>query len=210
MAYAPVSILDANSATKSMGAFQDASSVNYPAMSLDTTIPTYRVSANFTPTATGAVTVITVTGSASKTIRIRRIFMGGVSTAVSNSVWQLQRTSALGAGGTLVAPTVAKLDTSAASATAVVNHWTSTLKAAGVAVGGPLATRSIGTNVVTTPATAWIEPFAPMFPEVGAPVGQSIVLRGTAEILEVQNVTPANLGAGTVLSYLVEWTEDGS
>jgi hypothetical protein len=41
-------------------------------------------------------------------------------------------------------------------------------------------------------------------------VGQAIVLRGTAQYLEVQNVLAANLAAGTVLCYFLEWEEDAS
>jgi hypothetical protein len=218
MALTPLVVRDGNNVAANQEMLQGVSGAgnNIPVVSLDSTRVTYRASANFTPQPTAAVTVITITGSATKTVRIKRVMMGGVSTAVSISVWALQRTSALGAGGTLVAPTVALLDRGAsasyAAATAVVNHWTTTLKAAGTttSMGGPITTRSVGTNVVTTPATAWIEPFAPLFPEAGMPVGSAIVLRGTSEILEVQNVAPANLGAGTVLSYMIEWEEDNS
>jgi len=210
MAFTPVVARDGNNAAQSMAAFQDLSSVNYAGVSLDSTQQTYRASANFTPTATGAVTMITVTGSATKTVRIKRIMIGGVSTALSASVFQLLRVTALGAGGTLVAPTVAKMDTGSAAATAVVNHWTSTLKATGTGGGGPLATALITTSTVTTPTVALAGVPQMMFPEVGAPIGQSIVLRGVADILEIQNVTPANLGAGTVLTYMIEWIEDAS
>ena len=214
MPITPLIVRDGNNAVQNQEMLQgiSGSGNNIPVHSLDTTRVTYRASANFTPQATAAVTIITVTGSATRTVRIKRLFMGGVSTAVSSSVYALQRTSALGAGGTLVAPTVAFLDRGAAAgyaaATAIVNHWTTTLKATGTVIGGPISTRAVGTNVVTTPATAWIEPLAPLLPEAGMPVGSAIVLRGVAEILEVQNVTPANLGAGTVLYYTVEWEED--
>lgn len=216
MALVPLVVRDGNNAAQSQEMLQGVSGAgnNIPVVSLDSTRVTYRASANFTPQATAAVTIITITGSATKTVRIKRLFMGGVSTAVSISTYQLQRTSALGAGGTLVAPTVAFLDRGAgatyAAATAVVNHWTTTLKATGTAVGGPITTRQVGTNVVTTPATAWIEAYAPLFPEGGSTIGSAIVLRGAADILEVQNVTPTNLGAGTVLAYFVEWEEDNS
>jgi hypothetical protein len=210
MAFAPIVVRDGNNAAASVGAFQDAAGVNYSAVSLDNTLPTYRASANFTPTATGAVTVISVTGSATKTIRIKRILIGGVSTALGTSVLQLQRTSALGAGGTTVSPTVSKLDTGSAAATAVVSHYTSTLKAAGTGVGGPINTQLISLGTVTTPTVALAGVPQPLFPEFGAPIGQAIVLRGTSDFLEIQNVTPANLGAGTVMTYMVEWTEDAS
>lgn len=210
MALTPVVVRDGNNAAQNMDALQDASGNNISLISVDSTRATYRASANFTPQPTAAVTIISLQGSATKTVRVKRVMLGGVSTAVSSSVYQIVRTTALGAGGTAVAPTIAKLDTSSAAATAVAQHYTTTLKATGTGASGPLVTRAVGTNVVTTPATAWIEPLAPLFPEAGMPVGQAIVLRGAAEFMEIQNVTPANLGAGTVLSYIIEWEEDAS
>lgn len=210
MALTPVVARDGNNAAQSMGAWQDPNGYNIPYVSLDSTKATYRVSATFTPQATAAVTVIAVTGSATKTVRIVRIAMGGYGTALSNSVFALQRTSALGAGGTTVSPTVGKMDTGFSAATGVVSHFTTTLKAAGTAVGGPLSTALIGTGTVTTPATAWLGGLQYLFPELGAPIGSAIVLRGAADYLEVQNIAPANLAAGTVLQYFVEWQEDAS
>ena len=210
MALLPIVVRDGNNAAQNMDALQDPAGNSSSIVSLDSTRAVYKASANFTPQPTAGVTVITVTGSATKTVRIKRILIGGVSTALSASVFALQRTSALGAGGTLVAPTVAKMDTSSAAATAVVNHWTTSLKAAGTPVGGPLSTQLITTGTVTTPTVALAGVPQAMFPEFGAPIGQSIVLRGVADILEIQNIAPTNLGAGTVLTYAIEWEEDGS
>lgn len=210
MALSTITVRDGNNAAQTVPALADLAGNVSPMHSLDSSGQFYRASANFTPTATGAVTVMAVIGSATKTVRIRRITVGGVSTAVSGSVFALQRVTSQGAGGTTVSPTIGKLDSNTAAATAVVSHYTSTLKATGVVSGGPLCTRYIGTNVVTTPATVFTDSNVVMFPEGGAPIGQAIVLRGTGDILELQNVAPANLGAGTVLSYTVEWTEDAS
>jgi hypothetical protein len=213
MPLAPLAIRDGNNAAANQEMLQGGSGPgnNIPVMSLDSTRVTYRASANFTPTATAAVTMITVTGSATRTVRIKRILIGGVSTAVSQSIFILQRTSALGAGGTAVAPTIALLDRGAAAAyaaaTAVVNHYTTTLKATGTVVGGPISTWNQQTGVVTTPATLGLGFLQPVFPENGAG-GSAIVLRGATDYLEVQNSTPANLGAGTVLCYVVEFEED--
>jgi hypothetical protein len=205
-----ITVRDGNNAAQTIPTMDDLAGQKASLVSLDSGRQVYRASANFTPTATGAVTIISLQGSATKTVRVKRVMLGGVSTAVSASVFQILRTTALGAGGTTVNPTIAKLDSASATATAVAAHYTSTLKATGTGASGPLVTRQVGTNVVTTPATAWIEPLAPLFPEAGMPVGQSIVLRGAAEFMEIQNVTPANLGAGTVLSYIIEWEEDAS
>lgn len=201
---------DGNGAAAPFGSMQDLAGNNGATVSLDNGRQVYRASANFTPQATAAVTLVSVQGSASRTIRIHRVCIGGVSTALSASVFQLLRTSALGAGGTTVNPTIAKNDVNSATATAVVAHYTATLKATGVAVGGPLMSGLITTSTVTTPTVSGGGQPQYMFPEAGAPIGQAIVLRGTADFLEIQNVTPANLGAGSVLAYSIEWSEDSS
>lgn len=209
MAFTPVIARDGNNAAQSMAALQDAAGINMAIMSLDSSRATYRFSGSFTPQATAGVTVISIQGSASKTVRVKRIMVGGVATALSDTLFQLQRTSALGAGGTTVNPTAAKLDTSAATATAVVAHYTTSLKAAGTAVGGPLATVRLFQDTVTTPTVASREATM-FFPERGAPIGQAIVLRGTAEFLEIQNINAGNLAAGSVLDYVIELEEDAS
>lgn len=211
MAYTPVVARDGNNAAQSMGAFQDASSVNYPAVVLDSNMPHYRASANFTPFATAALTVVKLTGSASKTVRVTRVAIGGVSTALSVSVFKLIRVSAIGAGGTLVSPTIAKLDTGAAAATAVASHYTTAANAADTTAEGPLLHANVFTSTVTTPTVAYSDQQV-LFPEKGASAlgGHCIVLRGTSEILAITNVAPANLAAGTVLNYTIEWREDAS
>jgi hypothetical protein len=210
MALPTAVVRDANNAAQSVASLADLASNIMPMHSLDSSQQVYRASANFTPTATAGVVLFSIQGSATKTVRIRRITIGGVSTALSASVIALQKVSALGAGGTIVSPTIAKLDSGSAAATAVVSHYTSTLKATGTPMGGPLSTQLITTSTVTTPTVALAGVPQVLFPEGGAPIGQAIVLRGAAEYLEVMNVTPTNLAAGTVLNYVVEWIEDGS
>ena len=210
MALAPTVVRDGNNAAQNLVAFQDLASNSMAQVGTDSTQQVYRASANFTPQATAGVTLITITGSATKTVRIRRITIGGVSTALGQMIVALQRTSALGAGGTLVAPTVGKNDSASAAATAVVNHWTTSLKSAGTPVGGPLSMQQVFTGTLTVPTVGIAGGPQVLFPEGGAPIGQAIVLRGVADILEVQNITPTNLTAGSVLTYTVEWVEDAS
>lgn len=204
-----LTVRDGNNAAQTVSALADLAGNFSYSVTQDNGRQTYRAGANFTPQPTAAVTMITITGSATKTVRIQRIGIAGVSTGSGQQILALQRTSALGAGGTLVAPTVAKLDTASAAATAVVNHWTTTLKAAGTPVGGPISVVNVQTTVtaipVTSPGLTQL-----MFPELGVPLGQNIVLRGVADILEVQNIGAANLAAGTVYAYFVEWSEDAS
>jgi hypothetical protein len=215
MALVPLNIRDGNGASQNQEMFQGGSAAasglgnNIPVHSLDSTRTYYRASASFTPQPTGAVTVISIQGSATKTVRIVRLMVGGAATALSDTLFQLQRTSALGAGGTTVNPTIAKNDSASVTATAVVAHYTATLKAAGTGVGGPLATMRLFQDTVTTPTVASREATM-LFPERGAAIGQALVLRGTADFIEVQNINAANLATGSVLDYVVEWVEDAS
>jgi hypothetical protein len=188
---------------------QDAQSNSMQLVGLDSNIPTYRAASSFTPQATAGVTVLSIQGSATKTIRIKRILIGGSATALSATLFKLVKTSALGVGGTIVSPTVAKLDSGSAAATAVVSHYTTTLKAAGTAIDGDLSDFQLFQTTVTTPTVAFAE-MQSAFPEKGAVMGQAIVLRGTAQFIEVQNANAGNLAAGSILQYVVEWTEDNS
>lgn len=209
MAITPIIVRDGNNAAQSISALQDPSGYNASMVSLDTGRAVYRAAANFTPQATGAVTLLSIQGSATKTVRIKRIGVGGVATANGQSILQLLKTSALGAGGTAVLPTPTPLDSASAAATAVVQHYTTTLKATGVAIGGPLSMANVQLGVTAVPTVA-TPAQTQIFPEFGAPIGQAIVLRGAAQFLELQNVAAANLAAGTVLCYFIEWEEDAS
>lgn len=216
MALVPLNIRDGNGASQNQEMFQGGNAAasglgnNIPVHSLDSTRTTYRFSASFTPQATAAVTLISIQGSATKTVRVTRILLGGASTALSVApIIALQRTSALGAGGTTVNPTASKNDSQVVAATAVVAHYTATLKAAGTGVGGPLSTQRLFTDTVTTPTVASRAGIM-LFPEYGAPIGQALVLRGTADFIEIQNVNAGNLAAGTVLEYAIELVEDAS
>lgn len=206
-----VAVKDANNATQNMATVTDPSTYQRAQVSLDMAgVAFYRAAASFTPQATAAVTLITFTGSATKTCRITKIVLGGVSTANSTVPFQIIRSTALGAGGTAVPPNVAKLDSgTVAAATGVVNHYTTTLKAAGTSTGiGPMYAGRLYCGVVTTPT---LMPFPAMvFPELGGPIQQAITVRGTSDFIEIQNTNAGNLSAGTVLDYVIEWYEDAS
>jgi hypothetical protein len=208
MAFTPVVARDGNNAAQSMSALQDLAGVNYPQVGLDSTQQTYRASASFTPFATAALGLVTIIGSASKTVRVKRILIGGVATALADTLFRLTRVSVIGTGGTAVAPTIAKNDSGSAAATAVVQHYTTAAQSTGT-VGSVLSHWRQFIATVTTPATAYTNPTYQVFPECGVG-GQSLVLRGVADMLQIENLNAGNLGAGTVLEYVVEWVEDAS
>lgn len=208
MAFTPVVARDGNNAAQSMAALQDLAGVNYPQIGQDSTQQTFRASATFTPFATAALALLTIIGSATKTVRVKRILIGGVATALADTLFRLTRVSVIGTGGTVVAPTIAKNDTNSATATAVVQHYTTAAQSTGT-VGSVLSHWRQFIATVTTPATAYVNPTYQVFPEAGIG-GQSLVLRGVADMLQIENLNAGNLGAATVLEYVVEWVEDGS
>lgn len=210
MATPAISILDGVGTSRSLAMMQDASSNFIPSYTLDNARATYRASASRAATiTTTAKTLLTVTGSATKTVRISKIGIWISAATAAEFVLVLQRVSAIGTGGTVVSPTVAKLDTASATATAVVSHYTTGAQSQGTAVGGPINAIDFVQNVTTTaPTFLGSPPIVMLFPEMSAFNGQNIVLRGIADILEVQNVGAT--GTTPATSYFVEWSEDAS
>jgi len=210
MALTPVTVADRNNTSTSMGAFQDAAGVNIPLTSVDSSVPHYRASASFVPVTASALTLFQIQGSATKTVRIKRITIcGSAATAPALMVAYVQRTSAAGTGGTAVTPTVAKNDSAAAAATAVVTHYTTAAQSVGAAVGGPLATFQVPLPITAVPTIGLPQPYV-VFPENGTPIGQALVLRGTGDFICVVNSAPASFANAPVLQYTIEWSEDAS
>ena len=121
-----LAVKDANNASQSLSVSTDPAGLLSYNMSLDRAgIAAYRVSASFTPFATAAITVLSIQGSATKTVRITKIMIGGTSTASGSTLLQLIRSTALGTGGTAVTPSTAKMDSGTVAApTAVVKQYT--------------------------------------------------------------------------------------
>jgi len=208
MALSTITARDGNNAAVTVAAQADLAGNLMPMNSLDSSKQTYRAAAAGTAviTTTGG-TLATITGSATKTVRIKKIgFCLTAGTPVQCTL-QLRRVSAIGTGGTVVSPTVAKLDTNSAAATAVVSHYTSVQQTQGTGVGGPLVVVGVSEILTTTISTVQIMNQY-LFPDNGVPIGQAIVLRGVADILEIQNNTA--IGTTPAFSYFVEWEEDAS
>lgn len=216
MALSPLVAGDKNNATQSILALQDGAGVNIPQFGQDSTQATYRVSSLFIPFATAPVTYISIVGSATKTVRIKRIALWMVATANASVGLSLARGTALGTGGTAVSPAVQKLDTNSAAATAVVKHYTTAAQSAatGSSLTAFLATMNLTGNLVAET----VQIFAPaalsvLFPESSVG-GQSLVLRGTGDIIEVQMLLGQSGGANgppaMQLGYMVEFVEDAS
>lgn len=156
----------------------------------------YAASTTLVPGA-AATDVFTITGSATKTIRITHIILSAVANTQIDVSTQLIKRSAADTGGTSTAPTRVPYDSTNLAATAVVAAYTAN-PTLGTAVG-TLATFKLS-FVLTTSAAADI------LLEYGNRPTQAIVLRGAAQQLAI-NLNGTTITAGS-LSITIEWTEE--
>jgi hypothetical protein len=154
----------------------------------------------FSPAAT-PTDIIQIQGSATKTVRVRRIRLGGVATSAANMPCQLFRRSAADTGGTPTAITTVQADTSDPAPTAVLNSFAANPSPLGAQVGGimragrvMLASASAG---VAANALEW---------QMDIKAG---VLRGTSQFLCI-NMSGAALPTGSVFDIEIVTEEDVS
>jgi hypothetical protein len=168
---------------------------------------TYMASGTFTPAAT-PTDIVTIAGSASKTIRVHSIRLTTTNTAAGSQQFSLIKRSTADTTGTFVAATAVPTDSGYAAATATVGHYTANPGALGTAVGTINTVRWASSAAV--PAS---------FAGVNEDAGQELIptvrngfllppitLRGTAENLAV-NFGGAALVAGQTHAYTVVWSE---
>lgn len=164
---------------------------------IDGTKDTFSACALAFTAANSATDIFTITGSASKTIRVTKIeITASQTTAGSNNVVVLKRSTANSAG-TSTTLTNVKHDSNNASATATVRSYTAN-PTTGTLVGNirvdkmQIATALLTSQVITH--------------DFGNRPSQSIVLRGTGEVLAI------NLNATTItgnnFNIFIEWTEE--
>jgi hypothetical protein len=160
---------------------------------------TYGASATFA-VAASATLVWTLTGSASKTVRLVEVgFSSTTATAAQYLDIQGIKYSAAATGGTPVAETVVPFDSTAAAGTATVNHYTAN-GTPGAAVGTVKMVRYFSALTGTPAPTTWI------VWRFGSGPDSGLVLRGVAQQFGISQATGgANAGTGDVYAI---WTEE--
>lgn len=161
---------------------------------------TYRVGVvGFTPIASSTAPSISVTGSATKTIRITRIRMSVTAATGTATDISLKRFTAL-SGGTANSQSanIAKMDSGNASATAVVNQWSAA------------ATTTTAAGIVNAERYEIVTAAVSVQPGIiewtfGDKNGQGLVLRGTSEFA---GFCISAVGTTPVGDCWVEWTEE--
>lgn len=165
---------------------------------VDNSKATYSASAVALGVASSPTDVFTITGSASKTIRITRLAVTGTQTTGAMRDVLIIKRSAANTGGTSATPTIASHDSTAAAATAVVRSYTANPSGLGVSVG-TIRAQKLFISATTAVAGEFIMDWGPRN-------GQAVVLRGTSEVLAVNLNSVTSTGNSITVS--IEWTEE--
>jgi len=201
-----LSILDANLAAQLIAAMSDADGSLILVRSSEHRKPTFRYAGTFTPVAT-PTDVIMIKGSATKTLRVKRIALGGVATSNGNMPAQLiRRSTQFTTQGTAVfnAVTAGGYDTSDAAATgAVATIGTANITSLGTAVGGSLGQGRLFLSTTSTGTPS------PLVWDFATRQDKPIILRGVSDFLFV-NLVGAAVPAGGVIDYEIQIEEDAS
>jgi hypothetical protein len=208
-----VSVADSGGTARTMGTLTDPASVQRPIVSQDAAgAATYRAAILFTLGVATPTAVFVLQGSATKTIRIRRIFLQGWSTTAGVMKWKVCRRSTAGTLGSAVLtaiPTQGKNDSGTVAAS------TLTISSVGTANYGTIGTLTtiLDVGVVGFNLAAQINNSTPVVWPSTAQAGQSFVLRGTSDWITVDGGADAGgdaVPAGGIICASFEWDEDGS
>lgn len=168
---------------------------------------TYSASGTFTPPAT-PTDLITIYGSASKTVRVRSFIIVTTNTAAGSQQFLLVKRSAVNTGGTFVAATAVAFDSTNAGATATIGHYTANAASLGTAVG-TMHTMRVASPLAVPGSFGGVRENAGIDMMMARPdqLMQEIVLSGTGQGLCI-NFNGAALVAGQTHAYTVVWTEE--
>lgn len=179
-----------------------AANFNVQAAPVDGIKATYRAASVTGLAVAGAATdVFTITGSATKTIRIIKVSVAGTQTvAATNDIVFLKRSTA-NTAGTSTTRTAVPMDSNSAAATATVRTYTAN-PTLGTLVGNLMVTQMVIPVAGGGASTQSTQPLEWKFGDTG----QAVVLRGTGEVfalnLNGQTITGSNF------NLWIEWTEE--
>lgn len=158
--------------------------------------------AGITPAATPSV-IIEIKGSATRTVRIKKLVFQAVASTAKQWAVTLYRAAAAVTDGTPVTPVITEFDTSGAAATAVISHFTANPTPA---AANPASSVVFVRDVTFTAPASAAEPYIIDFCQRQ---DKPFILRGAADCLCL-TLGGSALTAGEKYSYSVEWEEDAS
>lgn len=161
------------------------------------TLATYGAGSVGLATATAATDVFTITGSATKTVKITYIEISGTSTLGASVDIELIKRSSADSGGTSTSVVVVPVDSNSAAGTATVLRYT--------------ANPTLGTNLRSVRAARYAFPTAgsanqSLIWNFGGLPSEPPTLRGTSQQFAI-NFNATTVG-GASISIAVEWTEE--
>lgn len=150
---------------------------------------------------TAAAVLLEIQGSASATVRVKKIELWAQAATKFFTELQLLRSTGLSGSGTPVPAVNGQHDTSDPVATAVVNSYAAaaTFGAGHLLIGGKVL--SVGAPAATNIAVSSSWNFS-------RNQDKALILRGTGDVIQVYN-TVTGLGTGT-FGFEIEWEEDNS
>jgi hypothetical protein len=165
--------------------------------------PTYCATASAWAIPATPTDMFTITGSASKTIRVLSLWMSPTQTTAAIGVFQVVKRSTADTSGASVASTIVPLDSTFAAATAVSKHWTAN-PTLGTGVGNVVIIRA----PIPAPATFATSPGWPLFIDfTQGGLLPGVVLRGAAQELSL-NFNGVALPAGLSITATWCWIEE--
>lgn len=167
----------------------------------DSSHATYRAAVVTLNAANNPTDIFTITGSATKTIRVRKIGIEGTQTTASYANVLVLKRSTANSGGTSTLLTNVPMDSDNAAATATVRSYTAN-PTLGTLIGN-ITTKKLVVNTAS-PGTGAVDNDTVFY--FGSEFSKSVVLRGTAEVLSI-NLNATTL-AGNSFNIWVEWTEE--
>jgi hypothetical protein len=169
---------------------------------------TFFATNTFTPAAT-PTDLVTIYGSATKTVRVVKFVITTTNTAAGSQTFFLIKRSAVNTTGTFVAATAVPSDSSDSAATATVGHYTANPGGLGTAVGTTNIKRVASPVLIPASFAGIVDDagFDMLDSQINADWDKSIVLRGVAQGLCL-NFNGAALVSGQVHAFQVIWTEE--
>lgn len=159
---------------------------------------TYSASvANLVAMATAPTDIFTLTGSATKTIRVTRVTINGTQTTASQITIILLKRSTANTAGTSTAQAAVAHDSNSVAATGTVLAYTAN-PTVGTLVGN-LRSRKVIVGAATGISDEFITEF-------GTRNCQAVVLRGTGQVFAI-NLNAATI-AGSSFNISIEWIEE--
>lgn len=206
--------IDGQGALQNSPVWVDALGYYVPISSPDSPIAHFRAAFSALTPVTTPTVFAQMAGSATKTVRIKRIGISGASTAgVGSMPLTIEKCSAIPftAGAVLTTVTSVPSDSNSAAGTAIFSTVGTANYATVPTVVGAIATARVPFAELTaaTTAGAGAAPLTQLVFEFGTNGTQALVLRGVAQTVTLSFKNTAVLAGGVVDGW-IEYCEDGS